>query len=79
MPAYRVPAHVWRTTDGRLVKSGHPDAAVLAYAAGDEMSEDEAKRRGIVDALAGGEAADRSPKPAAKPGLTVNRRTDKKE
>jgi hypothetical protein len=29
--------HVWRTEDGRYVPNGHPDAAILAYATGDEV------------------------------------------
>lgn len=29
--------HIWRTEDGRLVRTGDPDAAFLAYAPGDEM------------------------------------------
>lgn len=77
MGAYRVPEHIWRTKDNRLVLTGDPDAAVLAYARGDEMSEDEARRRGIVDAVAGKRARYKSEKPAPKPGLTVNRASDK--
>jgi hypothetical protein len=33
----RADQHWWRTTDGRLVPTGHPDSAFLAYAPGDEM------------------------------------------
>lgn len=74
MGAYRVPEHIWRTRDGRLVLSGDVDAAILAYARGDEMSEDEARRRGILGALAGKAPRDRTPKQqAAKPGLTINK------
>lgn len=73
MGAFRVPEHIWRTRDGRLVLSGHPDAAFLAYARGDEMSEAEARRRGILDAVAGGQARDKAPKQAAKPGLTIHK------
>jgi hypothetical protein len=29
-------AKIWRTTDGRHVADGHPDAAQLAYAASDD-------------------------------------------
>jgi hypothetical protein len=29
--------HIWRTTDGRHVPHGHPDAAILAYPAGGEV------------------------------------------
>lgn len=78
MGAYRVPEHIWRTTDGRLVLTGDTDAAFLAYARGDEMAEDEARRRGIVDALAGRpvrEVKDRQPRTS---GVTI-KRTDKGE
>lgn len=30
-------ARIWRTQDGRHVSDGHPDAAFLAYADGDEI------------------------------------------
>lgn len=73
MAGYRVPEHIYRTRDGRLVLHGDLDAAVLAYARGDEMSEDEARQRGIIDAVAGKPAKDRTPKQAAKPGLTINK------
>jgi hypothetical protein len=74
MAAYQVPEHIWRTKDGRLVLTGDPDAAFLAYARGDEMSEDEAKRRGILDAVADKKTArDATPKAAVKPGLTINK------
>lgn len=73
MGAYRVPEHVWRTEDGRLVLTGDPDAAFLAYARGDELSEEEAHRRGIIAAVDGKPARDGTPKKAAKPGLTINK------
>lgn len=31
---------IWRTADGRYVADGHPDAAILHAAAGDEIDED---------------------------------------
>jgi hypothetical protein len=75
MAAYRVPEHVWRTRDGRLVLTGHPDAAILAYPRGDEMSEDEARRLGIVAAVAGTPVREVKDKaPASKvSGVTINR------
>ena len=33
----KTPEHIWRTADGRHVPHGHPDAAILAYPAGDEV------------------------------------------
>jgi hypothetical protein len=75
MAAYRVPEHIWRTTDGRLVLTGDPAAAVLAYARGDEMSDDEARRRGIVDAVEGRPVREVGDKPAGSKvsGVTINR------
>lgn len=73
MGAYRIPEHIYRTRDDRLVLHGDPDAAFLAYARGDEMSDDEARRLGITDAVAGKRPRDKSEKPAPKPGLTINK------
>lgn len=73
MAGYRVPQHVWRTKDDRLVLTGDPDAAFLAYPAGTDMAEDEARRRGIVDVLEGKAARAKPDKAPAKPGLTINR------
>jgi hypothetical protein len=39
--------HVWRTADGRLVRTGHPDAAVLAHAAGTEFTDAQAEHLGL--------------------------------
>lgn len=34
----RAETHIWKTGDGRHILDGnHPDAALLAYAAGDEV------------------------------------------
>lgn len=79
MANYRVPEHIWRTRDGRLVLTGDPDAAFLAYARGDDMAEEVARERGILDAVAGKKAArDATPKAAPKPGLTVNKSNKEK-
>lgn len=32
---------LWRTSDGRLVEDGHPDAAILAYGVDDELAKDD--------------------------------------
>jgi hypothetical protein len=45
---YKVPRHIWRTTDGRLVPHGHADAAFLAYPAGEELSDHDAKAKGVL-------------------------------
>lgn len=46
-----VTEHVWRTNDGRYVPTGHPEAAFLAYAPGQEVADREAQRIGLVDYL----------------------------
>lgn len=46
-----VTEHVWRTTDGRYVPAGHPDAAFLAHAPGTEVADREAERIGLADFL----------------------------
>jgi hypothetical protein len=79
MAAYRVPEHVWRTKDGRLVLTGDPDAAFLAYARGDEMSEGEAHRLGVIDAVAGRQARVVQDKPAATKGGVTVKRLDKEK
>lgn len=35
---------LWRTKDGGLVRDGDPDAATLAYAAGDEIAKADADK-----------------------------------
>ena len=44
---YTVPEHIWRTKDGDLVPNGHRDAAFLAYAKGDELTDHDADQRGV--------------------------------
>lgn len=76
MGAYRVPEHIWRTKDNRLVLTGDLDAAFLAYARGDEMSEEVARERGILDVVAGKSAVrEVKAKPASSKvsGVTINR------
>lgn len=41
--------HYWRTADGRLVGTGHPDAEILAYPKGDPLPEDVARDLGLLD------------------------------
>lgn len=71
---FKVPAHIWRTKDGEFVPHGHADAAFLAYAAGDELSDQEAKARGLLTVYP--EKSRRKPadkavaKPADKSGAT---------
>lgn len=45
---YKVPRHIWRTTDSRLVPDGDLDAAFLAYPAGEEISDSVAEAKGIL-------------------------------
>jgi len=51
---------LYRTADGRLVEEGDPAAAFLAYPVGTELSEEEARRAGLLPAKT-------VPKAAAKP------------
>jgi len=48
-----VPEHVYRTSDGTLVKAGHPGAAFLAFAKGDEVGDLEASKNGLEELLTG--------------------------
>lgn len=59
---------LWRTADGALVRDGDPDAATLAYAAGDEVAPaDEAKVPDTDQAeeKAADKPADKSRRPVA--------------
>lgn len=44
----KIPAHMWRTADGRLVPTGHLDAEILAYPAGTELTEDEIEKDPVL-------------------------------
>lgn len=54
----RAEQRICRTTDGRLVPEGDPDAAFLAYAVGDDISEADAERLKAAD-----KPADKARKP----------------
>lgn len=76
---FKVTRRVYRTIDNRLVEHGDPEAAFLAYAVGDEVSDQEARRVGLA-ALFGGKAnvkAVTRPAPRADDkasgGLSINR------
>ncbi len=45
---YKIPHHIWRTDDGRLVPHGDPEAAFLAYPAGEELTDHDAEARGVL-------------------------------
>lgn len=62
----RAQERLWRTKDGRsLVLDGDPDAATLAYAAGDEVAPaDEGKVPG-AESKEQAKPADKSRRPAA--------------
>jgi hypothetical protein len=51
---------IWRTQDGSHVPDGHPDAAFLAYAEGDDVPRD------VLAEVEGKPAAKRGRKPADK-------------
>jgi len=57
---------LWRTADGGLVRDGDPDAATLAYAAGDEITAaDEGRVPGEPAEKQQDKPADKSRRPAA--------------
>jgi hypothetical protein len=85
---FKVDRRIYRTTDGRLVEEGDTDAAFLAYAAGDEVSDAEARQVGLTALGAGANTASANasaksrakladkaaPRPADKGGLMINRK-----
>lgn len=60
--SYRVPERIYRTKDGRLVRHGDPEAAFLAFPEGEELSDEEAKRFGLLEF----EKKNRAPQPEEK-------------
>jgi hypothetical protein len=80
---FKIERHLWRTKDGRrLVPTGDVDAAFLAYARGDQIPEEQARREGLLPAKRGKGAAKAEPEdaaddpPAAPPtgsGVTITR------
>lgn len=46
--AFKVPERLYRTEEGRLVRHDDPAAAFLAFPAGHELSDDEARRLGVL-------------------------------
>lgn len=63
---------LWRTDDDRLVLDGHPDAAVLAYTPGDEISPADQDRvpgaQTPPEPKAAPKPADKSRRPAGNKG-----------
>lgn len=45
---YTVPNHIWRTADGRLVPHGDLEAAFLAFPKGEELTDHDAKEKGVL-------------------------------
>ena len=57
----KIESHKWWNADKtELVETGSPDAAFLAFAAGDQITDDEARRVGLL-------TANPAPKPSAPP------------
>lgn len=75
-----IESHLWETADGRLVETGHPDAAVLAYPAGTEISDEEAEKRGLkkADKPADKQAAKSQDKQAEPPANKAAKRPARK-
>lgn len=44
-----VDQRIYRTADGRLCSEGDPEAAFLVYPAGTELSDEEARRAGLLE------------------------------
>lgn len=61
MPAGK---RLWRTEKGDLVEEGHPEALLLAYGEGDELSDDDASN--VRKAPAAKKAAEPANKKAPK-------------
>ncbi len=68
MSAKLATQRVWRTADGRYVYDGHPDAAVLVAAEGDELPHDFRPPRSADadDAAAAKPVDETEPAPPAK-------------
>ena len=64
---YTVPKHIWRTNDGRLVPHGDIEAAFLAYPAGEELTDHDAKEKGVLGVYPG-EVTDVSTKSVTEHG-----------
>lgn len=62
---FQIPERVYRTDDGRLVKHGDPEAAFLAFPEGDELSDEEAKRHGVLEFFGKGKPQAAAPEKAA--------------
>lgn len=63
-----VDKRLWRTEDGDLVEDGHPEAVLLAYGEGDDLSkEDESLIRKQAAKPANKQAGKAADKQAAKP------------
>jgi hypothetical protein len=73
---FKVKRHLWRTADGRLVETGHPDAAVLAFTAGQEIPDETAHREGLLPPKQAAKPADKqAAKPADKAAASPTRRS----
>jgi hypothetical protein len=49
---FKVPERLYRTTGDRFVAHGDPEAAFLAFPAGAELSDEEARRLGVAEYFA---------------------------
>lgn len=83
---FKVPRHIWRTADDRLVPHGDPDAAFLAYPAGTELLEHDAEAKGLLGVYPAEKAVSKpADKAVSKPsdksakGQATNRPADTKE
>lgn len=73
---FRIPERLYRTADGRLVRHGDPEAAFLAFPEGEQMSEEEAERFGVLAFFGEKNRAEaprnkQAPRPADKSAVRV--------
>ena len=76
---FKVTERVYRTVDNRLVAHGDPEARFLAYAVGDEVTDAEARRVGLVAFATKTTKTTARPEDKASGGLTVNRASRKEQ
>ena len=63
---------LWRTEKGDLVQEGHPEATLLAYGEGDELTDEDASLvRGAAPKQAAKSANKQAPKAADKQASTA--------
>lgn len=70
----KAPHHLWSTADGRLVKTGDPDAETLVYPTGHDIPDDLARELGLADGPEPEQAAEDGDEKAKTPAATKTRK-----